>query len=170
VKIGSKTRTLPDRVQAALAKAYKEDVLEEDDVPTSNLDDVQMEADLKVFMRAFADGTRLLKVERFETDIGKFEQWFRARFSDNTTVQLSGTASKITMTPEFKADMVKQGMENPEDLLTLELAMLLGRAVVPAELANGNHGQPPGAMAGALASVQSRPRGSESRRRWMRCC
>ena len=37
----------------------------------------------------------------------------------------------------------------------LELAQLLGRAVVPSELVGGQHGQPPGAMAGAIASAKT---------------
>ena len=59
------------------------------------------------------------------------------------------------MTRELEDDMAAQGMSGPEDLFMLELALLLGRAVVPSELAGAQYGQPPGAMAGAVASAKT---------------
>ena len=155
VIVGTKVRVLPDRVKRALAKAWTEDILEEDDVPTGALDDADFEDFFATMSRAYADGARLLRAEKYTTDEGKWKTWFTARFSNGSAVLLSGTTSKITITPEFQADMDKQGMSGPEDLLLLELSLLLGRAVVASELAGGNHGQPPGAMAGAVASAKT---------------
>ena len=47
VKVGSKLKSLPVRVQNALKEAWSQDVLEEDDVPAddASLDDAQLEAD-----------------------------------------------------------------------------------------------------------------------------
>ena len=42
------------------------------------------------------------------------DSWFRARFSNKSTVILAGTASKVIMTPEFEEDMKEQGMKSPE--------------------------------------------------------
>ena len=68
VAVGKKSRSLPNRVQEALKKAWEDDVLEEDDVPVETMDDAQLELDLKVVQRAYIDGTRLLSAERFVTD------------------------------------------------------------------------------------------------------
>ena len=157
VKVGSKLKSLPDRVQDALKEAWSAQVLEEDDVPEdeASLDDAQLEDDLKILLRAYADGVKLLKVSTFTTDEEKLRAWFRARFSDSSVVMLAGTASKVIMTKEFEADMEAQGMQNPEDLFMLELAMLLGRAVVPSELSGAQYGQPPGAMAGAVSAAKT---------------
>ena len=157
VTVGSRQKGLPERVQTALKKAWEEDVLEEDDVPEdgTQLDDVQLEADLKIILQAYADGVKLLRAEKFATDEEKLRVWFRSRFSNQSTVMLAGTASKVIMTKEFDEDLQAQGMSGPEDLFMLELAMLLGRAVVPSELVGGQYGQPPGAMAGAVASAKT---------------
>ena len=157
VKVGSKEKILPTRVQNALKEAWDKDILEEDDVPLDDvtLDDVQLEDDLKVLLRAFADGSKVLRAEKYATDEEKLSAWFRARFSNKSTVLLAGTASKVIMTPEFEDDMKEQGMQNPEELFMLELALLLGRAVVPSELAGAQYGQPPGSMAGAVASAKT---------------
>ena len=157
VRVGQRDKTLPDRVQEGLKEAWSKGILDEDDLPEdgASLDDQQLEIDLKVVRKAFEDGVRLLKAERYGTDDEKLSAWFRARFSDHATVLLAGTASKVTMTKEFQDDMDIQGMSGPEDLFMLELAQLLGRAVVPSELVGGQHGQPPGAMAGAIASAKT---------------
>ena len=157
VTVGQKAKTLPDRVVNALQKVWDEDVLEEDDVPEdgTTLDDVQLEHDLKIVQRAFSDGVKLLHAEKFQTDEEKLSAWFRARFSNSSTVLLAGTASKVIMTKEFEDDLAMQGMSGPEDLFMLELAQHLGRAVVPSELAGGQYGQPPGAMAGAVSSAKT---------------
>ena len=141
VKIGQKDKVLPDRVKVALTEAWDKDILEEDDVPEdgTSLDEVQMENDLKVMLKAYADGVKLLKAERFSTDEEKLSMWFRARFTNTSTVLLAGTASKVIMTKEFEEDMEMQGMSGPEDLFLLELALLLGRAVVPSELAGAQY-------------------------------
>ena len=154
VTVGAKAKKLPDRVTAALQKAWEEDVLEEDDVPEegTTLDDVQLEEDMKIILKAFADGITLLKTTKFATDEEKLKDWFRARFTNKSTVMLAGTSSKVIMTKEFEEDLEMQGMSGPEDLFMLELAMLLGRAVVPSELAGAQYGQPPGAMAGDYCS------------------
>ena len=70
VKVGSKLKSLPDRVQDALKEAWSAQVLEEDDVPEdeASLDDAQLEDDLKILLRAYADGAKLLKVQTFTTD------------------------------------------------------------------------------------------------------
>ena len=64
VKVGSKLKTLPERVRDALKEAWSTGVLEEDDVPEDevSLDDAQLEDDLKILLRAYADGAKLLKV------------------------------------------------------------------------------------------------------------
>ena len=157
VKIGQREKGLPDRVQDALKEAWDKDVLEEDDVPEdgTSLDEGQLEYDLKIILKAYSDGAKLLKADKFGTDEEKLAAWFRARFSDTATVQLAGTASKVIMTKEFEDDLAEQGMSGPEDLFALELSLLLGRAVAPSELANAQYGQPPGAMAGAVASAKT---------------
>ena len=53
-----------------------------------------------------------------------------ASLANPPSCYLAGTASKVIMTKEFEEDMEMQGMSGPEDLFMLELAMLLGRAVV----------------------------------------
>ena len=70
-----------------------------------SLDDVQLEEDLKILLRPFANGTKVLKADKYATDEEKLSSWFRARFSSKSTVVLAGTASKIIMTPEFAEDM-----------------------------------------------------------------
>ena len=95
VRVGQKDKVLPERVQDALAKAWEENVLEEDDIPEdgTTLDEVQLDEDLKILLRAFGDGVKLLKAEKFGTDEEKLTSWFRARFSNQSTVLLAGTAS-----------------------------------------------------------------------------
>ena len=157
VRVGQKDKTLPDRVQVALKEAFEKDILEEDDLPEDgmSLDEMQLENDLKIVQKGFADGVKLLKTEKFGTDEEKLSAWFRARFSNQSLVQLAGTASKVIMTKEFEDDMAAQGMNGPEDLFMLELALLLGRAVVPSELVGAQYGQPPGAMAGAVQTAKT---------------
>ena len=95
--MGAKEKTLPARVQTALKEAWDKDILEEVDLPLDDatLDDVQLEDDLKVLLRAFADGSKVLKVDKYTTDEEKLSVWFRARFSSKSTVMLAGTASKV---------------------------------------------------------------------------
>ena len=71
VQVGKKTRSLPTRVQETLKKAWEDEVLEENDVPTESMDDAQLEAELKLVQSAYIDGTRLLSAERFVTDEAK---------------------------------------------------------------------------------------------------
>ena len=80
-----------------------------------SLDDVQLEEDLKILLRPFANGTKVLKADKYATDEEKLSSWFRARFSSKPTVVLAGTASKIIMTPEFAEDMKEQGMQPPQE-------------------------------------------------------
>ena len=117
VRVGQRDKVLPDCVQAGVKEAWTKGILDEDDLPedSTSLDDVQLEIDLKVVLKGFADGVRLLKAERFGTDEEKLSMWFRARFSDQATVLTSGTASKVTMTKEFQDDLPSQGMSGPED-------------------------------------------------------
>ena len=75
VRVGQKDKMLPRagarRVKDALTKAWEEDVLEEDDIPedgTCTLDEVQLNEDLKILLRALGDGVKLLKAEKFGTD------------------------------------------------------------------------------------------------------
>ena len=42
------------------------------------------------------------------------DSWFRARFSNKSTVILAGTASKVIMTPEFEEDMKEQATRYEE--------------------------------------------------------
>ena len=99
-------------------KVWDEDILEEDDVPEdgTSLDEVQLENDLKIVQWAFADRLKLLKGEKFGMDKEKLSAWFRARFSDSSTVLLAGTASKVIMTKEFADDMETQGRRCMGDL------------------------------------------------------
>ena len=118
VRVGQRDKTLPDRVQAAVKEAWEQGILDEDDLPEdgTTLDEVQLEIDLKIVVKGFADGVRLLKAERFGTDEAKLSAWFRARFSNQAAVLVSGTASKVIMTKEFQDDLANQGMSGPEDL------------------------------------------------------
>ena len=85
MRVGQKDKALPARVQAALKEAWDKDVLEEDDIPEDgSLGDVQLEEDLRILLKGYADGVRLLKVEKFSTDEEKLSAWFRARFTNQS--------------------------------------------------------------------------------------
>ena len=132
VEVDGKEVVLPKRVVDALNEAWDKDVLDEDDVPIAAMDDAQLDAAAAVFKAAFDDGALLLKVKVMSTDVLKLERWLRARFTDGEVVGFgAGTASKVHLTDEFKADLAQQGMTKPIDLFGFELSMYLGRAVSP---------------------------------------
>ena len=66
VRVGQRDKTLPDCVQAAVKEAWEQGILDEDDLPEdgTTLDDVQLENELKIVLKGFADGVRLLKYSR----------------------------------------------------------------------------------------------------------
>ena len=148
-----RTIGLADAVIEALAKAEEEDVWGVDDIPSKEVDVKGVEGAIDFFKAAYEDGAKMLKKQPLASGKVCIEQWMKARYVLDG-IMMDGITPK-KKSPELVADLAAhQGMTHEYELLGLELALLLGRAVAKEELVGGSYGRPPAAMDGA--KVQSK--------------
>ena len=148
-----RTIGLADAVIEALVKAEEEDVWGVDDIPSKEVDVKGVEGAIDFFKAAYEDGAKMLKKQPLASGKVCIEQWMKARYVLDG-IMMDGITPK-KKSPELLADLAAhQGMTHEYELLGLELALLLGRAVAKEELVGGSYGRPPAAMDGA--KVQSK--------------
>ena len=146
---------LADRVKNPLTAGHAHAIWSARDVPNAYLaDGPELKSQLALWAAILADCFAVAGEPCLSTDKVRFEAWFKARFVAPAEAKAAVGLAAVD-SAECKADLNAQQMASVGELYGFELALYSGRAVSEVETAGGAYGQPPHAMAGAIAAAKA---------------